>query len=490
MRNVMAVLSAAWLAACGAPLATPVVSTSNPVMERVTTHLRPAIAIKGAPAVTYALAERMAKYKVPGVSIAVVDSGRIVWSRAYGVKEAGTTDSVTTTTLFQAASISKPVAATAMMRLVEQGTLALDTPVNQYLKSWKVPGNKFTASEPVTLRRIVSHSAGFGVHGFPGYARGEPVPTVPQILDGAKPANTAAVRVESVPGSAFSYSGGGITIEQLVMTDVTSEPFPVLMQRLVLDPIGMTNSGYDQPLPAAKVSRAAAGHRRDGTKVEGGWHTYPEMAAAGLWTTPIDLAKWAIAITASRRGTPGSVLSKKSATDMLTVQQDPAGLGPMLHNAGRALQFEHGGSNEGYKCQVIYFPELGRGAAIMTNSDEGSSLAKEILNALAKEYDWPEYGTREVQPIALDSASVRQLVGEYPVPVTLTGGKQVSQVIRNEAGTLTVEVPGFVTKSVIIALADNLLLSPETGFEFHITKDKSGRITGLDIGSARLTKKR
>jgi CubicO group peptidase (beta-lactamase class C family) len=490
MRNVLTVFCAVGLVGCGAPSAAPVVSASNPAMDRVIAHLRPAITIKGAPAVTYALADRMAKFKVPGVSIAVVDSGRIVWNSAYGLKEAGTTDSVTTTTLFQAASISKPVAATAMLRLVEQGTLALDTPVNQYLKSWKVPDNRFTATQAVTLRRIVSHSAGLGVHGFPGYARGEPLPTVPQILDGAKPANTAAVRVESVPGSTSSYSGGGITIEQLVMTDVTGESFPALVQRLVLDPIGMTSSGYDQPLPAAKVARAATGHRPDGTPVQGRWHTYPEMAAAGLWTTPTDLAKWAIAITASRNGVAGSVLSKKSATDMLTVQKEPAGLGPMLQGTGRAFRFEHGGSNTGYICHVIYFPELGRGAAVMTNSDAGSSLTNEILFALAKEYDWPEYGPREVQPIALDSATVRQLVGEYPVPAKLTDGRTVSQTIRNESGRLMVEVPGFVPKTALVALADNVLLAPESGFEFHMLRDAAGRVTGIDIGSARLTKKK
>ncbi|MBK8058243.1 MAG: beta-lactamase family protein [Gemmatimonadetes bacterium] len=189
----------------------------------------------------------MAHHKVPGVSIAVVDNGRIVWARGYGLKALGTADSVDANTLFQAASISKPVAASGMLRLVEEGKLALDTPVNDYLKSWKLPENPFTAKEKVTLRRIASHNAGLTVHGFPGYAATDSVPTVPQLLDGTKPANTAAVRVDTFPGAISRYSGGGITIEQLVMTDVTGEPFPALLKRLVLDPVGMTNSGYDQP---------------------------------------------------------------------------------------------------------------------------------------------------------------------------------------------------------------------------------------------------
>ena len=462
---------------------------SAAAISRVATGLRPDFVVKGASVTTFALADRMAHYKVPGVSIAVVNDGRIVWSQGFGVREAGTTSAVSPTTLFQAASISKPVAATAMLGLVEQNRLALDTPVNQYLKSWRVPDNSFTATEKVTLRRLVLHSAGFGVHGFPGYASDDTVPTVPQILDGTKPANTSAVRVESVPGSAFSYSGGGITIEQLAMTDVTGESFPALMRRLVFDPIGMTESAYEQPLSNAKASRAAADHRPDGTRVTGRWHTYPELAAAGLWTTPTDLLKWAMAITNARAGMPHSILSKQSATEMLTVQKEPAGLGPMLHGAGRAFYFEHGGSNEGYICQVIYFPELGRGAAIMTNSDAGAGVQKEILYAIAKEYGWPDYGPREIQPIALDSATVNQLVGEYPVPVSLTGGKEASQFIRREGGALSVEVAGFVPKTVIVALADGVLLAPETGFEFRMVRDASGRVIALDIGSARLTKK-
>ena len=477
------------LTACAKPAVVPLAPDSSAAaIARVTTRLRPAIVVKGGSVTTFALADRMAHYRVTGVSIAVVNDGEIVWSQGYGVKEARTTGAVSPTTLFQAASISKPVAATAMLRLVEQNRLALDTPVNQYLRSWKVPDNAFTATEKVTLRRLVSHSAGFGVHGFPGYARGETVPTVPQILDGTRPANTAAVRVESVPGSTFSYCGGGI--EKLAMTDVTGESFPALMRRLVLDPIGMTESAYEQPLSDAKASRAAAGHRADGTSIQGRWHTYPEMAAAGLWTTPTDLLKWAMAITNARAGIPNSILSKQSATEMLTVQKEPSGLGPMLHGAGRDFSFEHGGSNEGYICQVIYFPELGRGAAIMTNSDAGSGLQKEILYALAKEYDWPDYGPREIQPIALDSATLNQLVGECPVPAALTGGKSVSQFIRYEAGALSVEVAGFVPKTALVALADGVLLAPETGFEVRMIRDTGGQITALDIGSARLTKKK
>jgi len=416
MRIPSYLVLAGTLVACGKPASVPSAPKTDEVIARVTAGLRPAITVKGEAAGKFTLAERMALYKVPGVSIAVVDSGRIVWARGFGLKEVGTADSVTQTTLFQAASISKPVAATALLRLAEEGKLSLDAPVNEYLKGWKVPDNRFTAKEKVTLRRIVAHYAGLTVHGFPGYAAGDSIPTVPQILDGLKPANTPAVRVDTFPGSHWSYSGGGITVEQLAMTDVTGEPFPALLKRLVLDPIGMTNSGYDQPLPAAKKGQEAAGYRPDGSMIAGRWHTYPEMAAAGLWTTPTDLLKWAMEIAAAKAGKSTKVLSQKMATEMLTVQKAPSGLGPMLHGSGHAFYFEHGGSNEGYRCEVMYFPEIGRGAAVMTNSDAGSAVAQEVLYALAAEYHWPEYAPREIERVTLDSATVHAMLGSYTIP--------------------------------------------------------------------------
>src|SRR5579872_5590451 len=174
------------------------------------------------------VAEGMEKYHVPGVSIAVIEHGAISWAQGYGVAEAGSTKPVTADTMFQAASISKPVASTATLRLVQRGKLSLDTDVNEYLKSWKVPDNEFTTEKKVTLRRIMSHSAGLTVHGFPGYAAGEPLPTIPEVLDGTKPANTPAVRVNVEPGTIWRYSGGGYTIMQLAMTDVTEKSFPAL----------------------------------------------------------------------------------------------------------------------------------------------------------------------------------------------------------------------------------------------------------------------
>ena len=223
---------------------------------------------------------------MPGLSIAVVDNFHIVWTKAYGVIEAGSNTPVTPRTLFQAGSISKPVAASGALYLVEQGKLSLDEDVNQKLKTWKVPENEFTKTEKVTLRRVMSHTAGLTVHGFPGYDVNDSVPTLVQIFNGEKPANTAPIRVDFVPGTQSRYSGGGVTIEQQLMIDVTGKPFPALMREFVLDKIGMTDSSYEQPLPPARAAITASGTYADGKTVHGRWHIYPEMAAAGCGPHP------------------------------------------------------------------------------------------------------------------------------------------------------------------------------------------------------------
>ena len=228
---------------------------------------------------------QMARRHVPGLSLAIIQDGKIIEARAYGVTDRGITRSVGTTTLFQAGSISKSVAALGALHLVERGKLDLDTDVNAALKSWKLPSSEFTTSKPVTLRGLLSHTAGLTVHGFPGYDTDSVVPSLVQVLDGAKPANTDAIRVEAIPGASWNYSGGGYTIMQQMVIDVTGQRFPDFMRQTVLAPLGMTQSSYEQPLPAPLAATTAAGHYQDGRIVRGRWHLYPEMAAAGLWTT-------------------------------------------------------------------------------------------------------------------------------------------------------------------------------------------------------------
>ena len=333
------------------------------------------------------LAELMKLYNVPGLSLAVIEDYKIVDTKAYGVIAPGSTTAVTTRTLFQAGSISKPVAATGALSLVEQGKLSLDENVNDKLKSWKVPDNEFTTTQKVTLRRLMSHTAGLTLHGFPGYDVDAPVPTLVQIFNGEKPANTAPIRVDIVPGTKERYSGGGVTIEQQLMIDVTGKPFPPLMRALVLDKIGMSDSSYEQPLPTARAAMTAGGTYMDGKPVHGKWHIYPEMAAAGLWTTPTDLAKFAIEIALSKQGKSNRVLSEKMTREMLTPVLDAAGLGLFMEKDNPG-QFGHNGADEGFQALLTMNADTGNGLALMADSDNGISVMSSVLRRVAKEYAW------------------------------------------------------------------------------------------------------
>jgi len=333
------------------------------------------------------LPKLMQLYNVPGLSFAVIDNFHTVCVKTYGVIEAGSTTPVTPRTLFQAGSISKPVAATGALYLVQQGKLLLDEDVNRKLKTWKVPENEFTKNEKVTLRRLMSHSAGLTVHGFPGYDVKEPVPTLVQIFNGEKPANTAPIRVDFVPGTRVRYSGGGVTIEQQLIMDVTDKSFPGLMREIVLDKIGMTDSSYEQPLPPRRAALTASGTYADGKVVHGRWHIYPEMAAAGLWTTPTDLSKFAIEIALSKNGKSSRVLSQEMNRQMLTPVLEDAGLGFFLDKDNRG-HFGHNGADEGFQALLTMNAETGKGVAIMANSDNGIAVGDFLLRSIAKEYGW------------------------------------------------------------------------------------------------------
>ena len=335
------------------------------------------------------LAGLMKVYNDPALTVAVIEDYKIAWVKAYGSAEPGGTTAVTTKTLFQAGSISKPVAATGMLALVQAGKLSLDEDVNVKLKSWKVPENEFTKEQKVTLRRIASHTAGLTVHGFPGYDVDEKMPTVVQVLNGEKPANTAPIRVDFVPGTQERYSGGGVTIEQLQMTDVTGKAFPALMRQLVLDKIGMGDSSYEQPLPADWAARTPTGTGADGRPVHGKWHVYPEMAAAGLWTTPTDLAKFAIEIALARQGKSSKVLTQKTVEEMLTAQPSTNGTGiGFAVPQERPGEFGHNGADDGFQALLVMNWETGQGAAIMANSDNGGLVEAELMRSIAKEYRW------------------------------------------------------------------------------------------------------
>jgi CubicO group peptidase (beta-lactamase class C family) len=387
---------------------------SSSIQDRiraVESGLTPTVVVKGHPVSRSTIDERMQALHVRGVGIAIIQNYAVEWAKGYGFADLETKRPVTNETLFQAGSISKPVAAVAAMKLVEMGKLRLDDNVNTFLTSWKLPDSDFTKEQKVTLRRIMSHSAGVTVHGFPGYAPGEAVPSIVEVLDGKKPANTAPIRVDIVPGTLFRYSGGGYTIMQLAMIDVTGQTFPSLMHDLVLSKAGMRDSTYEQPLPSGRAGVAASGYRQSGDPVPGRYHTYPEMAAAGLWTTATDLARFVIEIQKSREGRSNQILSKGTVEEMLREQQKPYGLGFGLEQVDGSSRFGHGGADEGFQALLSGTMD-GQGFVIMTNSDNGNRLAGEIALSIAAAYHWPDK-PREREAIKLPAQEMEKFAGGY-----------------------------------------------------------------------------
>jgi len=336
------------------------------------------------------LAAAMQKAGVPGLSVAVIRDFTIHWTRGYGIADVISGAQTSPDTLFQAASISKPVAAMAVLRAVQDGRLNLDDNVNRVLTSWKVPDSSYTAQQPVTLRGLLSHTSGTDDgFGFPGYAPGTPVPTLVQILNGEPPSNVKAVLIGRPPLTAFKYSGGGLTLVQLVMTDVFKRPFPELLAESVLRPIGMTHSAYEQPLSAEREKHAARAHDRSGNARDAKWHVYPELAAAGLWTTAPDLARFGIELQKAVQGRSNRVLNRATAMEMATpVGVGPFAIGMQISKNGEGWYLQHGGSNWGFQCLLIIHKLKGYGFAAMTNSDGGGRLIAELQQRIAAAYKW------------------------------------------------------------------------------------------------------
>jgi len=442
-------------------------------IERVEKGLRPAVLIKGEPGWT--IQDRMKFYKVPGVSVAVIYDFKIQWAKGYGFKDTETNEPVTTNTLFQAGSISKPVAAMAALKKVEQGKIALDANINDKLTTWKIPDNEFTARKKVTLANLLSHTGGLTVHGFPGYAPDEKIPTLPQILDGTPPSNTPAVRVDFEPGTKFRYSGGGVTIAQLAIMDIEKKPYPQIAQETVLGPLNMSNSTYQQPLPDDIRKKAATGYRPNGQAVIGKIHVYPEMAAAGLWTTPTDLAKFGIETQLSLVGKSNKVLTKEMTAKMVTpfISDGPVGLGFFSETHGAATYFGHGGADEGFRAQLLVHRDKGYGAVVMVNSDNGQ-IIPEIIRAIAQEYQWEDFLPPPKELVSVDSAKLNAYTGRFMV-----NPDRVLTVTTN-AGKLYAE-PTAAPKFELLPISENEFLRKDAEITYTFVKGSSESIDRLRL---------
>lgn len=377
----------------------------------------------------WSVRDRMRTAHVPGMSVAVVHGGRVAWTRAYGERDAVTHAPVTTATMFQAGSISKPLAAFTAVKLAEAGRLSLDADVNSALRRWQVPSNPFMATVTVTMRRLLTHQAGVNVRGFDGYRRGARVPTLLQILRGSRPANSPAITVDTTPGSINRYSGGGFMIAQAVMEDVTGRRFDVLADSLIIRPLDLRRTTYAAMTPTRNQGDVASGHAGDGARIAGRWRVLPEMAAASLWSTPTELATVLVALQTAARGEPSPMLSRTAAAQILTLHGPGQGLGIGL-KGDPPYRFSHSGSNDGFQAQFIGYLDRGDGIVVMTNGDGGDALAMEYVRAVAREYGWSDLAPSIRTPVTLTEAQVAGLVGRYQL------GPDWFIEVRTEAGRL------------------------------------------------------
>lgn len=330
----------------------------------------------------------MKAYHVPVVGYAIIKNNRIVSVDTLSIDP---NIVVSSSSLFQAASISKSVSAYGALKLVSQDKLNLDESVNSRLVTWKIPVNQYNQSTPVILRQLLDMTSGLSISGFPGHAQGKPLPTLLQILDGIPPANTSSIHVFYQPGTQYFYSGGAFEVLEQLMEDVTHQSFNVWMNNEVLKPLKMKQSIFQYPLTKARSQEAVPGFLSDGTMIKGGWNNYAIAAAGGLWSTPSDLAKFAIDITKAYRSNQG-LISKEIAKQMLTRQKNTDyGLGVVIDGKGKSLNFRKAGHNLGYHNEIIMFPNSGDGMVVMTDSENGEYIINYLIPFVAKKYHWPAY---------------------------------------------------------------------------------------------------
>ncbi len=444
----------------------------NMEINTIENNLLPSIIIKGKASKKSNILELMKKYKVPGVSIAVEQNGKLIWAKSYGIANSKAGSQVTSKTLFQAGSISKPIAAIAALKLVEQGKIDLDTDVNNYLKSWKLPEFEFTTKEKVTLRRLLTHTAGITVHGFPGYKQKDVFPDINTVLDGN--GNTPPIFVDTEPGKIWRYSGGGYTIMEKIVEDVTGMPLEKYMSEVILPALNMHQSHYFQPLPTPFYDQASAAYNGKGKIIEGEYNNYPEQAAAGLWTTPSDLVEYYRSIQNILNGNSNGVLQKKTVEMMFEKDKNNWGLGPALKNSGDELIFGHGGKNAGFTNNMLGFAYKGDAIIVMTNGDNGSGIIGPLQSAISEYYQMGISKPTEIAVIEMTKTQLQKFNGEYQY----SEDEVYKAKVKAKNGKLSINLNG---KHVLYPIDPLIFMDIENPQQINFIENEKGEIMAFSI---------
>jgi CubicO group peptidase (beta-lactamase class C family) len=361
------------------------------------------------------LAARMAHYGVPGVAVAIIENGEVVFAQGYGVTQQGSDEAVNADTLFSVGSVSKTITAALTLKMAEQQQVDLNNDIRPQLASWRLPESEFMTADGMNLRMLLSHTAGLNIHGFADYQPGEALPNVLQTLNGEHPAKNEALTLVSRPGERYRYSGGGYTLVQQLLSETAQQSFPALTKDILTKPLGMARSTFQNPLPES-VKNVAKAHNRDGDAVAlpRGYESFPEMAASGFWTSANDLSKFVQMLLKSY--TQGGYLSQAMAIDMMTrVAPSQHGLGPRVEGVGDQFMFHHGGANDSYRAWIEGHLATGNGLVVLTNGSNGSSLFVEIRNAVADAMEWKINQAVKVPSIKISPQQLETYTGQYEV---------------------------------------------------------------------------
>ena len=419
------------------------------------------------------LQDRMAFYKIKGLSIAVVQNHKIIWAKGYGWADEEKKIPVTTQTLFQAASISKSLNAVGVLKLVQDNKLDLYADINTYLTSWKFLYDSLSKGKKITVANLLSHTGGLTVHGFAGYEQGKTIPALDEILDGKNPANSPAVHSQYEPGLKYEYSGGGISISQQIVMDITHMAYDKYMDEQILKPMGMTTSTYAQPPVNRNPEILATAYLSSGKVLPGKFHIYPEQAAAGLWTNPTDLAAYIIETQRALAGKSHKILNQAMTQTRLKPYIDKASaFGVFIDSSDGTKYFQHGGSNEGFKCQYFGSMEGGNGVVIMVNSDN-SGIIGELVNSVAKVYGFKGLNkTITKKRINIEDAILDSYTGQYALTPSflLTITKENGGLITQATGQQKIPIyPENQTKFFAIVVDAKL----------EFLKDPTGKVVSV-----------
>lgn len=411
------------------------------------------------------ISQMMEDENIPGVSIALFDNGKITW-QTYGYANLIDSIKVTQNTVFNGASLSKPVTAMAALNLVEQGVLTLNEDINKYLEGWKVPENKFTEHEKVTLKRLISHTAGFERYVQSSFFPDEELPTIEQMLAGEKPSVDPAVSVVSVPGQKEVYSNPGYSVLEKLLEDVTDKAFHDILAELIFEPVHMTHSSFEQPVPNHLSQQMATSYSNELEPYP--YKLFPFKAAGGIWTTPTDLAKFLVTVLEDHHLGTNVILSKKMTDSLFTKNPTRLGFAKIYNDESPDILFEHWGSNSGFTCYMVSSLQHKQGVVVMTNSDNGTSFLSYVARAVAIEYNWDLLQPKVFDPIALDRMEINKFTGKFK------GGNEVLEfeMIKGNLHFLS----ATDTTSKLIAVAENKFIAQTDNTLYEFLKNKAGEV--------------